>query len=79
VLPREPEAVLLGAAILGAVGSGSRESVIDAMGAMTHPGRILEPAGGEVAEFHARKHEVFLRMHDDQVAYRALMSGPARG
>jgi FGGY-family pentulose kinase len=79
VLPREPEAVLLGAAILGAVASGNHTTVIDAMGAMTHPGRILEPAGGEVAEFHARKHRVFLRMHDDQVAYRALMGDTADG
>ncbi len=77
VLPKEPEAVLLGAAILGAVASGDRASVVEAMRAMSKPGRVIEPTRGRVAEFHARKHQVFLRMHDDQVAYRAMMRGSA--
>jgi FGGY-family pentulose kinase len=74
VLPKEPEAVLLGAAILGAVASGDRASVVDAMGAMTAPGRVVEPAGGAVATYHAAKHRVFLRMYDDQMAYRKIMA-----
>jgi ribulose kinase len=73
VLPAEPEAVLLGAAILGAVASGDQGSVVDAMAAMNRAGRIIQPAGGEVARFHDAKHRVFLRMHDDQLAYRELM------
>jgi FGGY-family pentulose kinase len=73
VLPAEPEAVLLGAALLGAVACGDRPSIVDAMGAMTHAGRVIQPAGGEVARFHDAKHRVFLRMHDDQMAYRELM------
>jgi FGGY-family pentulose kinase len=74
VLPAEPEAVLLGAAILGAVASGDRASVVEAMTAMTRAGRVIEPGGGDVARFHEAKHRVFLRMHDDQLAYRELMS-----
>lgn len=74
VLPREPEAVMLGAAILGRVASGDSESVAEAMAAMCHAGAIVEPAGGAVAEYHDKKHRVFLRMHDDQMAYRELMS-----
>ena len=75
VLPKEPEAVLLGAAILGAVASGDQESVLAAMGAMSEADRVIEPAGGVVAGYHAAKHRVFLRMHEDQMAYRALMGG----
>jgi FGGY-family pentulose kinase len=73
VLPREPEAVLLGAAILGAVASGDQSSVVGAMGQMTSAGRVVEPGGREVARFHGRKHGVFLRMYEDQMAYRELM------
>lgn len=73
VLPREPEAVLLGSAMLGAVASGDRSSVLEAMGAMGGTGGRIEPAGGGVARFHASKHAVFQRMYEDQMAYRALM------
>jgi FGGY-family pentulose kinase len=73
VLPAEPEAVLLGAAILGAVAAGDEPSVLAAMGAMSRAGRTVEPAGGEVARYHAGKYRVFHRMHTDQLAYRALM------
>jgi ribulose kinase len=73
VLPKEPEAVLLGSAILGVVASGDRPSIVSAMGAMSGVSTIVEPSTGEVAAFHERKHRVFLRMYDDQMAYRALM------
>ena len=75
VLPKEPEAVLLGAAMLGAVAAGDQPSVLAAMGAMSHPGRVLDPAGGAVADYHEKKHRVFHRMYDDQMAYRAIMEG----
>jgi FGGY-family pentulose kinase len=74
VLPEEPEAVMLGAAILGRVACGDSPTVVDAMAAMDHAGETIEPAGGEVADYHAKKHRVFLRMYDDQIAYRAAMS-----
>jgi ribulose kinase len=74
VLPREPEAVLLGSALLGAVAGGRYASVIEAMGAMSAAGRVVEPRGGAVATYHQKKHRVFLRMYEDQMAYRALMS-----
>jgi len=73
VLPKEPEAVLLGAAILGRVACGDSPSVEHAMGAMDHEGASIEPAGGEIAAFHEKKHRVFLRMWEDQIAYRTLM------
>jgi FGGY-family pentulose kinase len=77
VLPEEPEAVLLGAAILGAVASGDQPSVLAAMGAMNRAGKVIDPApaGGAIAAYHEAKHRVFLRMHDDFMAYRELMAG----
>jgi FGGY-family pentulose kinase len=73
VLPGEPEAVLLGAAILGAVASGDRPSVLAAMAAMNRAGRTIAPAGGPTARYFDAKYRVTLRMHDDQLAYRATM------
>ncbi|NOU34432.1 MAG: FGGY-family carbohydrate kinase [Polyangiaceae bacterium] len=75
VLPAEPESVLLGAAMLGAVASGDALSVPAAMATMARVDRVVLPAAGDVAAFHARKHAVFLRMHEDQLAYRSLMHG----
>jgi FGGY-family pentulose kinase len=74
VVPKEPEAVLLGAAMLGAVASGAYPSLVHAMGAMNEAAMLVQPTGGRVARLHEAKHRVFLRMHEDQLAYRALMS-----
>ncbi len=76
VLPEEPEAVLLGAAILGAVAGGAHGSVQQGMAAMTRAGRIIEPDPASAA-FHERKYKVFLRMTEDQRAYRELMLPPS--
>jgi FGGY-family pentulose kinase len=73
VLPKEPEAVLLGAAILGAVASGTFSDILDAMKSMNTAGKGIAPAKGRVAEYHGRKYKVFQRMHADQIAYRELM------
>ncbi|WP_428376515.1 FGGY-family carbohydrate kinase [Lichenicoccus sp.] len=73
VLPEEPEAVLLGAAVLGAVAGGAYASVTEGMAAMTRAGRIIEPDPA-TRVFHDRKYQVFLRMTEDQLAYRALMT-----
>jgi ribulose kinase len=77
VLPREPEAVLLGSAMLGAVAAGAYPDLEHAMAAMNAPARVVDPAGGEIAAYHARKHGIFHRMHDDQLAYRGMMEGDA--
>jgi FGGY-family pentulose kinase len=74
VLPREPEAVLLGSAILGAVASGDFESLLAAMGRMNAAATIIAPSHGQVAEYHRKKHTVFQRMHGDQMVYRSFMS-----
>ncbi len=74
VLPREPEAVLLGSAVLGAAASGDYDSVQQAMAAMNHVGETILPSGGESAAFHEAKHRVFQRMFEDHMHYRELMS-----
>jgi FGGY-family pentulose kinase len=74
LLPREPEAVLLGSAVLGAVASGDQPSVLAAMRAMNAVATTLEPSRGAVADYHARKHEVFQRLYADQMAYAAVMN-----
>jgi FGGY-family pentulose kinase len=77
VLGREPEAVLLGSAMLGAVASGDKATLDEAMAGMSGAGarHFPAPAGSDLARFHAAKHRVFLRLHDDQQAYRELMRG----
>ena len=74
VLPREPEAVLLGAAILGAVASGDYKSVLGAMAAMNSAGKVIEPTSGAVKKYHDAKYKVFQRMYDDFQAYRGIMA-----
>jgi ribulose kinase len=72
-LPREPEAVLLGSAMMGAVAAGDHPSLVTAMGAMSAAHQVVEPAGGDVARYHDRKYLVFHRMYEDQVAYGEIM------
>ena len=73
VLAKEPEAVLLGAAMLGAVAAGAYPSLLAAMGAMNEAATVVTPSSGEAERYYAGKYRVFLRMHGDQLAYRALM------
>jgi FGGY-family pentulose kinase len=74
VLPREPEAVLLGSAVLGAVAAGAFPSVLAAMSAMNAAGRVVAPVGGKIARYHDAKYRVYHRLHDDFLTYRRLMS-----
>lgn len=74
LLPREPEAVLLGSAILGAVAAKSKPGIIEAMAAMSEAGDVLRPTGGATKAYHEAKYRVFHRLHDDQVACRAIMA-----
>ncbi|BAI75251.1 transcriptional regulator (plasmid) [Azospirillum sp. B510] len=73
VLPEEPQAVLLGAAMLGAVAGGAFPDIAAVMAGMSRAGRRIEPAGGALRAYHDAKYAVFLRLHEDQMAYRGLM------
>jgi FGGY-family pentulose kinase len=75
VLPEEPEAVLLGAAILGAVAGGLQPDVPAAMAAMSRAGSVIMPAADAVRRYHNAKYAVFQRMYADQMAYRGIMAG----
>jgi len=73
ILPHEPEAVLLGSAVLGAVAAGDYKTVLGAMAAMNGAGETIAPAGGAVARYHDSKYRVFHRMYEDFIAYRRMM------
>jgi len=70
--PVQEEAVLLGAAILGASAGGAHASVEEAMGAMSSIGGTVLP-DASVATYHAKKYEVFKMMTEHQQEYRRLM------
>jgi FGGY-family pentulose kinase len=74
VLAREPEAVLLGSAVLGAVAAGAFPDVFAAMSAMNHADRVIAPGSASVRRYHAAKHAVFQRLHRDFLAYRHLVA-----
>jgi ribulose kinase len=63
------------AAILGGVAAGMLRGIPEAMAAMSHAGRIVEPSLA-LRSYHDAKYAVFQRMHDDQLAYRNLMAEP---
>ena len=73
VLPREPEAVLLGAALLGAVAARAYPDIITAMKAMAAPGQQLTPATGEVRVYQDAKYRVYHQMYHDQLRYAEFM------
>ncbi|XP_024363138.1 uncharacterized protein [Physcomitrium patens] len=74
-LPRENEAVLLGAAVLGAVAAKKYSSVRDAMVALNAPGLVVEPSQDErVKKYHNAKYEIFRSLYEQQVSYRKTMA-----
>ena len=75
ILSKEPEAVLLGSAVLGAVASGLFKTLPEAMKAMNYVGRVIEPSCGKVTNFHERKYRVFHQMHTNFISYRKIMKG----
>ncbi|WP_043360641.1 FGGY-family carbohydrate kinase [Belnapia sp. F-4-1] len=74
VLPEEPEAVLLGAAMLGAVAAGLHPGLPAAMAAMSRAGEVIRPDPA-TWRYHEAKYAVFRRMQADQMAYRTIMAG----
>ncbi|XP_028833177.1 FGGY carbohydrate kinase domain-containing protein [Denticeps clupeoides] len=72
VLPAEREAVLVGAAMLGACASGHYGSIQEAMEKMGRAGTVVEPRR-ELARFYGQKFRVFLRLCDHQREYVRLM------
>lgn len=73
VLPDQMEAVLLGAAVLGACASQDYSSIQEAMSKMAKVGKVVRP-DDKVKCFYQRKYNVFLRLVDHQREYQALMN-----
>ena len=73
-IPVQDEAVLLGAAILGAAAGGAHPSIEAAMGAMSEIGSTVAPEEA-TRSYHEKKYKVFCRMSEDQRAYRSIMEG----
>ena len=72
ILPEEPEAVLLGSAMLGAVACGGFANIEEAMSAMSKPGCMIEP-NPATRIYHDKKFSVFHRLYADQENYRCMM------
>lgn len=66
------EAVLLGTAMLAAVGAGAHESIPGAIAAMSPDGRRIDPDESS-ARFHESKYAVFRKMYEHQSEYREMM------
>ncbi len=74
VLPEEPEAVLLGSAVLASVAAGQHRTVASAMAAMNVAAQVIRPAGSRVRDYHARKFEIFHQLHHTLLKTRHIMS-----
>lgn len=73
ILPKEPEAVILGAAMMGATAAGSYASLSDAMQGMGHPGKVVKP-NHDLISFYTAKYRVFKQLYENDQSYEALMS-----
>ena len=71
-MPQEPEAVLVGAGVLGAVASGNYSSILVAMEVFNKAGNIIQP-DFSTKEYHAAKYKIFLKMYQDQQDYKETM------
>jgi ribulose kinase len=72
LIPREPEAVLLGAAILAAVAGDEFPDIPQAMRSMCRTERVIHP-DPSTFPFHEAKYSVFKEMYDFQKEMRERM------
>ncbi|XP_018532865.1 FGGY carbohydrate kinase domain-containing protein isoform X1 [Lates calcarifer] len=73
VLPDQMEAVLIGAAVLGACASQDYTTIQEAMEKMAKVGKVVQP-NQELKSFYEKKYKVFLRLFAHQREYQALMN-----
>jgi FGGY-family pentulose kinase len=73
VLPKEPEAVLLGSAILAATAAGTYPNIYTAMQAMSGTGQIVRP-NPETASYHQAKFTLFRELYREQQIRRNVMA-----
>jgi FGGY-family pentulose kinase len=77
ILPREPEAVLLGSAILAAVAGGEFPGILQGMKSMSRAAKVIEPNPSTVL-FHDAKYEIFKEMYDFQKKVHSRMEQSIR-
>jgi ribulose kinase len=65
VLPKEPEAVLLGTAILAAVACGEFSDIFQGMASMCQAAKSISP-NPSTAAFHQAKYDIFKEMYEFQ-------------
>uniref|UniRef100_A0A3Q3N8M5 FGGY carbohydrate kinase domain containing n=1 Tax=Mastacembelus armatus TaxID=205130 RepID=A0A3Q3N8M5_9TELE len=70
VLPDQMEAVLIGAAVLGACASQDYSTIQEAMEKMARVGKVVQPDHN----FYERKYKVFLKLFAHQREYQAIMN-----
>lgn len=73
ILPREPEAVLLGAAILAAVAAGVYPDIPTAMRGMCARGQVVLP-NPAAAAYHNAKFDLYRELYQQQKARRKRMA-----
>ena len=70
---REPETVLIGAAVLAALAAGSYCCIADAMRELSHVEKVTKPDEA-LRPFYEKKYKVFLLMLQHQQMYRDVMA-----
>jgi FGGY-family pentulose kinase len=73
ILGQEPESVILGSAILGAVASGEYPNILSAMQQMSRKGEVIEPNKGKIAAYHNQKYQAFLYLYESFIELRKIM------
>ncbi|MBI3920992.1 MAG: FGGY-family carbohydrate kinase [Armatimonadetes bacterium] len=71
-LPREPEAVLLGSAILAAVAARAYDNIPSAMRSMAHSGEVVAP-NLKHRGYHSAKYGIFKQMYREHLERRRTM------
>jgi len=72
IIPEEPEAVLLGSAILATVAAGTYQSTSEAMQNMCRPDKVVEP-DTETKSYHDRKYAIYKELAEFQKEIHAKM------
>ncbi|MCX6379536.1 MAG: FGGY-family carbohydrate kinase [Armatimonadetes bacterium] len=74
ILPKEPEAVLLGSAILAATAAKAYPDIYSAMQGMGARGQVVVP-NPETTNYHNAKFTAFREMYREQALRRSIMAG----
>lgn len=75
LISRQPEPVLLGAAMLGATAGKAFADLEAAMDAMSSVGESVVPAAGEIAKLHDRRFVAFETLQKTAASVRRILNG----